>query len=139
MEYDFDIYIDGACRGNPGEAAIGVVIKKNGKLVKEISRAIGQATNNIAEYTALISSLQQALILKADKIRIFTDSELVYHQIKGTYKVRNENIKRLHEQAQDLWQGFSFIDILNIPREQNQEADRLASDAVERRCQEICR
>ena len=121
------IHTDGACRGNPGPAAVGVTIDRQGKRIKEISKAIGQATNNIAEYTALIYALQEALISKADKIRVFTDSELMFKQVTGQYKVKDVKIKALFEQIQHLKQGFQDFEIQHVPREQNQDADRLAT------------
>ena len=87
MNRVIEIFTDGACSGNPGLASIGVVFKKDGKLLKEISQCIGMATNNIAEYTAVIYALQEALILKAEKVVIHTDSELLFKQVKGQYKV----------------------------------------------------
>jgi len=127
-----EIYTDGACSGNPGPAAIGVVIKKNGKVIKEFSRSIGQATNNIAEYTALIYALQEALALKAGHIKIFTDSELLYNQLKGSYKVKNANIKPLFDQVKNLAKGFKKIEMTVVPREQNKDADRLATQAIKK-------
>ena len=121
-----EINTDGACSGNPGPAAIGIVIKSRGKTLKEISQSIGDATNNIAEYTALIWGLQEALKLKADEILIRTDSELMYKQIIGDYKVKHENIKPLFEQVKNLVEGFKKVEFKHVPREQNREADKLA-------------
>ena len=126
-----EIFTDGACRGNPGPAGIGVVIfDENGQVVKNISQAIGQATNNLAEYTALIYALQGALVLKASRVRIHTDSELLYRQLKGEYKIKNEKLKTLFDQVQHLKQRFAGFEMKLIPREENQEADRLATKAV---------
>ena len=125
-----EIFTDGACRGNPGPAGIGVVISQNGRVIKRLSKSIGPATNNLAEYTALIYALQEALILKASEIKINTDSELLYQQIKGRYKVKNEKLKNLFDQIQHLSRGFKRIDFECIPREKNREADRLAAQAV---------
>ena len=125
-----EIFTDGACSGNPGPAGIGVVISQNGQVIKRISKFIGEATNNFAEYTALIYALQEALVLKASEIKVSTDSELLYHQIKGRYKIKNEKLKNLFDQVQHLSQGFKRIDFERIPREKNQEADRLATQAV---------
>ena len=127
-----EIFTDGACSGNPGPAGIGVVISQNGQIIKRISKSIGEATNNLAEYTALIYALQAALILKAAEIKISTDSELLYHQIKGRYKIKNEKLKNLFDQVQHLSQGFKRIDFECIPREKNREADRLAVRAVKK-------
>jgi ribonuclease HI len=120
-----EIYTDGGCSGNPGQAAIGVVIKSGTKTLKTISRAIGHGTNNIAEYTALIVALQEALILKADEVSVKTDSELMSKQVSGAYAVKHENIKPLFAQVKHLVTGFKKFQIAHVPREQNSEADAL--------------
>jgi ribonuclease HI len=125
-----DIFTDGACSGNPGPAAYGVVIKDGGKTIKELSGSLGEATNNIAEYMAVIYALQEALILKTSYINLHTDSELLYNQLKGTYKVKNSHIKPLFEQIHHLAAGFQNIEVKRIPREQNKEADRLAQKVI---------
>jgi len=127
---ELDIYIDGASRGNPGPAGVGVVICRGGGVVKNVSEYIGEATNNVAEYTALIYALQEALILKARVVKISTDSELLYRQIKKIYKVKNPNICGLYNQALHLMSGFREVSIRHIPREQNIGADKLATKAV---------
>ncbi|MCA9407685.1 MAG: ribonuclease HI family protein [Candidatus Omnitrophica bacterium] len=127
---ELEIFTDGACSGNPGEAAIGFVINENNQRIKEFSKSIGKATNNIAEYTALIYALQEALILKADVIKVFTDSELMHRQIIGQYKVKNENIKLLFDQVKNLMKGFKKVHVTHVPREQNKDADRLASSVL---------
>ena len=124
-----DIYIDGASKGNPGPAGIGVIICQDEYVLKNVSRFIGRATNNVAEYTALIHGLQEALILKADKLRVWTDSELLCKQIKGEYKVRDVNLKTLFEQVKHLSAGFSSFEIQHISRNSNRGADKLASQA----------
>ena len=132
MSKTLEIYSDGASRGNPGVSAIGVVIKEKGKVVKEISQGIGEATNNVAEYTALIYALQESLVLKADQIKVHTDSELLFNQLKGTYKVKNEKLKLLYSQLQHLAKGFKKVEMKLVPREKNREADRLASQAIKK-------
>ena len=114
-----EIFTDGGCSGNPGPAAIGVVIKDGAKTIKTLSRAIGQGTNNIAEYTALIVALQEALILKADEVSVKTDSELMCKQVCGAYAVKHENIKPLFDQVKHLVTGFKSFQIAHVPREQN--------------------
>lgn len=128
----FEIYIDGASKGNPGPSGIGVVICQSGRVVKNISSFIGHTTNNVAEYTALIYALQEALILKAESVRIMTDSQLLARQLSKEYKVRNANISLLYSQVTHLFPGFKEIIIQNIPREENKAADRLATEAVKR-------
>ncbi len=132
-----EIFIDGACSGNPGPAGVGVVINQNGQCVKEVSKAIGHATNNIAEYTACIYALQEALILKADKIKIFTDSELLFKQVSGQYKVKNPKLKTLFDQIKTLVQGFASFEIQHVPREKNKDADRLASGSLRKKQTEM--
>jgi len=127
----FLLYIDGGSRGNPGPAGIGVVIyDKEGKRVKEFNKYIGIATNNIAEYKALIYGLQEALFKKADEVTLNMDSELVVQQLKGDYKVKNANIKPLFEQALHLLSGFRKFEIKHIKREENKEADKLVNKAI---------
>ncbi len=128
----YEIFIDGACRGNPGPASVGVVIYQKETKVKTLAKAIGQATNNFAEYTALIYALQEAHALKASHIRIHTDSELLYNQIKGDYKIKEPKLKSLFEQVQDLAKKFKSIEFKKIPREENKEADKLASDVLKK-------
>lgn len=127
-----EIFTDGACRGNPGPSAIGVVIKENGKVVKKIAQSIGEATNNIAEYTALVCALKAAAGLKAQQLKIYTDSELLYYQLTGTYQIKNENLKLLFAKAQEAGNKFEHIQIKRIPREQNQDADKLATQAIKK-------
>jgi len=125
-----EIFTDGACSGNPGIAGIGVVVKEKGKIVKKLSQAIGEATNNIAEYSAVVYGLQEALIKKADEVVIKTDSELLFNQLTGNYKVKNQNIKPLFEQIKHLATGFKDVKILQVPRAQNKEADELAKASI---------
>ena len=126
------IYIDGATRENPGRSGIGVVIcDGEDRTVKKISEYIGITTNNVAEYSALIYALQEALIMKVKEVVIFTDSELVAKQISGEYVVKNEHLKRLRKQVGHLSQGFEKVDIQFLKREQNKSADRLANQAIE--------
>jgi len=127
-----EIFTDGGCSGNPGEAAIGVVIKEGIKNVKTLSRAIGQGTNNIAEYTALIVALQEALILRADDVSVKSDSELMVKQVSGAYAVKHENIKPLFAQVKHLITGFKSFQIAHVPREQNSEADALVRQVLKK-------
>jgi len=125
-----DIYIDGASQGNPGPSGVGVVICREGEVIKNISTYIGNATNNIAEYTALIYALEEALVLKADTIRVNTDSQLLHHQLKKIYKIKNANIVGLYNQATHLISAFKDVSLKHIPREENRGADRLATKAI---------
>jgi len=128
---ELEIYIDGASKGNPGPAGIGVIIIDAGQVVRNISVYLGHATNNYAEYTALIHALQEALLLKAEKIVINTDSELVCRQINGLYKVRSAEIMALYLQAKRLIPAFKEVSVRHIPRENNKGADKLANQAVQ--------
>lgn len=126
----FDIYIDGASKNNPGPAGIGVIICRGEEVVKNVSRFLGEATNNIAEYSALICALEEAVSLGIKRVRINTDSQLVYRQIKREYKVKDRNIKVVFEKALMLLCRFDHFDIRHIPRAENEGADRLANIAV---------
>lgn len=124
---------DGAARGNPGPSGIGVVIKDtSGKIVREIAEYIGEMTNNQAEYLALIAGLKVSVELNADAVLIFADSELIVSQIKGLYKVKNEGLKPLFDEAKELLRKFKVCDIAYIPREKNKEADKLANKAIDK-------
>jgi ribonuclease HI len=127
---EIEIYIDGACKGNPGPSGIGVVIVAGGKPLRHVHRFIGDATNNIAEYSALIAALEEGLLLGAKILSIKTDSELLARQMTNAYKVRSANILGLYTQAQHLIAGFSRVSINHIPRELNKEADTLANRAI---------
>jgi ribonuclease HI len=128
------IYIDGASRGNPGRAGVGVwVTNGEGKKLEEMSRYLGHKTNNEAEYWALLLGLREAKRLGGKSIRIFTDSELIARQVQGLYRVKDLNLKSLHKKVIDNLKEFSSFEIESIPREENREADRLANDAIQRR------
>ena len=128
-----NIYIDGASKGNPGEAGAGIwMTNQEGRKVFEMSRYLGHKTNNEAEYWALLLGLEEAKRLGGIAIRIFTDSELVERQVKGLYRVKNANLKLLHESVIRHLKEFSSFVIQSIPREENQEADRLANQAIQK-------
>ena len=125
------IFADGASRGNPGSAAIGVTIKdKRGKLITSISQRIGRATNNQAEYRAIIAALEEATKLGAKQVDIKTDSELVVKQINGEYRVKKATLKPLYQQAKQWLGSLEGFTITHIPRQQNTEADNLANKAL---------
>jgi len=125
-----EVFIDGASSGNPGPAAVGAVIYKDKKTLCNISKFIGKATNNVAEYTALICALEYLLNIKAKRIIINTDSQLLANQLKKKYKVKNQALKELHLKALGLFSYFDEVKINNIARELNREADRLAVKAI---------
>ena len=125
------IFTDGASQGNPGPAAIGVVIKdERGQIVSRISRGIGRTTNNQAEYRAIIAALEEAIRLGARQVKLNSDSELVVRQIGGKYRVKNAALKPLYQRVKQLQSHLESFAINHIPREQNTEADKLANAAL---------
>lgn len=124
------IYIDGASKGNPGPSGIGVIICDGQEVIKNISTYIGNTTNNVAEYTALVYALQEALKLKAQILEINTDSQLLYRQLTKVYKIKSPNIVGLYNQAIHFLSAFKRVLINNIPREDNKGADKLATKAI---------
>jgi len=128
------LHTDGASKGNPGRAGIGVFItNEDGKTIAALSRYLGHKTNNEAEYWAILIGLREAKRLGGEVIRIFTDSELVERQINGRYRVKDLKLKPLHKAVVQDLKSFSSFKIESIPREGNREADRLANQAIERR------
>jgi ribonuclease HI len=126
------IHADGASRGNPGEAAIGATLKDtDGHLLSSISRRIGQATNNQAEYRAVIAALEEAVRLDARSADIYLDSELVVKQIHGIYRVRNSSLKPLYNKVMSLATLLNGFNVAHLPRRRNAEADRLANRAFD--------
>lgn len=128
-----EIYIDGASKGNPGPSAIGVIICRDGAAVKNISAYIGNATNNAAEYTALIYGLREGLLLNAESVKINTDSQLLSRQINKAYKIKSPNLLGLYNQAARLMSAFKEVSVKHIPREDNRGADKLANLALKKR------
>jgi ribonuclease HI len=126
------LHIDGGAAPNPGPAAIGVVIHDaDGNLVEEIAERIGIASNNVAEYRALLRGLERARELGASELEVINDSELVAHQINGVYKVKDAGLRALYDQARAAIAGFAAFSIRNVPRAENARADRLVNDARE--------
>ncbi len=125
------IFTDGTAEPNPGPAAIGATIKdEQGKLITSISQPIGQATNNQAEYRAIIAALENAISLGASQVDIRSDSELVVRQINGRYRVKNVALKPLYQRVKQLQSQLKGFTITHIPRQQNIEADSLANMAL---------
>jgi ribonuclease HI len=125
-------FIDGASRGNPGPASVGVVFQDaKGGVLRTVSEKIGVATNNTAEYFSLIFALQEALMMGVKEIDIFADSELLVKQCRGEYKVKEESLKQLAALVKHLRQGFKKIAIAHVPREENRLADREANKALD--------
>jgi ribonuclease HI len=134
MQETLTLSFDGGSRGNPGPAGIGVVVSaSDGTPLITLGRFIGKATNNVAEYRALITAMEEALKLGAKKILIRGDSELVIKQMKGEYRVKHPDMKPLYEQAQDLLAQFDAAKIEHNLRGKNVLADKLANLAMDRR------
>lgn len=128
----FTIYVDGASRGNPGEAGAGIVIlDENGRVVKSLKGYLGVTTNNQAEYKALLLALKEVKRLAIERIIIRSDSELVVRQIKGEYRIKDKGIRPLYEEVIGLLKELKGYDIIHIDREENKEADRLANQAID--------
>jgi ribonuclease HI len=123
---------DGAARGNPGPAGIGVVVQKpDGRVLARLSRGIGIATNNVAEYTAAIEGLQHAAGIQARSVTLRSDSKLLIEQLSGRWRVKNPTLIRLHQEARKLLARFQTVGLEHVPREFNREADRLANRGVD--------
>lgn len=126
------VHIDGASKGNPGEAGIGVVIKDSeGKIIKRYNGYIGIKTNNEAEYVALKKGLELALGYCRKHITILSDSELIVRQRKKQYKTKKRHLKNLARQVETLEDMFEIVEYQSVPREQNREADKLANQAID--------
>lgn len=124
------LYVDGASRGNPGPAGIGVVVYNDKKRIKELYKFIGETTNNIAEYNALLYGLEEALIMKADRVNVHLDSELVVRQLNGEYRVKDPEIKILFDRAFHILKSFKGFEVKHVDRSENKEADKLANKAI---------
>lgn len=125
------LYTDGACSGNPGPAGIGyVIVTPAGDELAAVGAAIGHATNNIAEYTALLRGLQHCATLGVDKVEVVSDSELMVRQLLGRYKVKNPALGELFNQVRALAGQFGKVTYRHVLRGENQRADGLASGAV---------
>ncbi len=126
------IYADGAARGNPGPAGIGVVIEdERGRVLKELSQFVGRKTNNQAEYMALIQGLEAAAEYQANAVQVRLDSELLVHQLRGEYKVKSPLLKPLRNKVQKLLAKYKVVGIEHIERQYNRAADRLANRAID--------
>lgn len=129
---ELSVYVDGAARGNPGPAGIGVLIKtRDGKRVAAFGEALGEATNNFAEYTSLVHALRVLSVFEVDILHIYTDSELMTLQVKGEYRVKEKALRSLNAQVMSMLNRFREWDINHVPRERNSEADRLANRAID--------
>jgi len=125
------IHTDGAAKGNPGPAGIGcIAYREDGAVLFEHFRYIGETTNNVAEYRALIEGLTRALAEGATDIRVASDSQLMVRQIHGLYRVKQPHLQKLFNEVAQLSRRFEHFEIIHIPREENLEADTLANRAI---------
>jgi ribonuclease HI len=126
------LHVDGASRGNPGEAGFGVhVTAPDGSEVAALFGYLGTATNNVAEYQGLLHGLRFALARGASSVEVFSDSELLVRQLEGRYRVKSPGLVPLHREAQGLLARFARAKVAHVPRERNREADALANRAVD--------
>jgi ribonuclease HI len=126
------VHVDGGARGNPGPAAIGIVVSsEDGATLDEVGEPIGVATNNVAEYRALLRGLERARELGADEVEIVNDSELVARQLTGAYKVKHPSMRPLYLEAIGALSAFSDWQIRTVPRAQNARADELVNTALD--------
>jgi len=127
------VHVDGGARGNPGPAAIGIVLSSaDGDVLDRHGERIGETTNNVAEYRALIAGLERARALGADDVEVVGDSELIAKQVNGQYKVKHAGLKPLHAEALRALAGFGRWRVRTVPRAQNAAADALVNAALDR-------
>ena len=127
----YQIFCDGASRSNPGDASIGVSISLDGEEIHTISRKIGIATNNEAEYQALIDALNYCIENSIKEIEVFLDSNLVVEQVNKNFKVKAGNLKALNSQVENMIKEFEYIEFKHVYREENKRADQLANMALD--------
>lgn len=129
------VYTDGGARGNPGPAAIGAVVvdphTEPPETVASVSEAIGVATNNVAEYRAVIAGLEAALEVGAREVELRADSELVIRQLEGRYRVKTETLRPFHDEARTLLTRFDRVRLTHVRRENNADADALVNQALD--------
>jgi ribonuclease HI len=126
------VNVDGGARGNPGPAAVGVVVRgADGEVLEERGEQIGRATNNVAEYRALLLGIELAAAHGAEELELVGDSELVVRQVEGRYKVKDATMRELHSQVKRALTGFESWTIRHVRREDNADADRLVNAALD--------
>jgi ribonuclease HI len=126
------INVDGGARGNPGPAAVGVVVRDaDGEVLEERGERIGRATNNVAEYQALLLGIELGAAHGASELELVGDSELIVRQVEGRYKVKDATMKELHAEVKAALQPFDGWSIRHVRREQNAEADRLVNEVLD--------
>ena len=128
----YTAWVDGAARGNPGPASYGVHVEgPDGTVVAELKERLGETTNNVAEYKALLAALEWAIAEEISRLKVFTDSQLLERQIKGAWKVKHPNLKGLYLEARSLAGKLEHFTIAHVRRENNKDADRLANEALD--------
>jgi ribonuclease HI len=125
-----EAYVDGASLGNPGPAGVGVVLRDGARPARRLAKPIGETTNNVAEYLALLYAMQEGLREGCQELTVHTDSELLARQVNGLYQVRDAQLKLLHDLVLHLAHAYRQFHIQHVPRTQNREADRLAGQAA---------
>jgi ribonuclease HI len=126
------VNVDGGARGNPGPAAIGVVLRDgDGEVLAKVGETIGEATNNVAEYRALLRGIELAKAHGTDELELIGDSELVVRQVEGRYKVKNAGMKELYAEVKRALRDFDSWSIRHVPRAENADADRLVNEALD--------
>jgi len=125
------VNVDGGARGNPGPAAVGVIVRSGGEVIAEVGEKIGEATNNVAEYKALLKGIELAAEHGAGELELIGDSELVVRQVEGRYKVKNAGMKELHEEVKRALRDFDSWSIRHVRRAENADADRLVNEALD--------
>jgi ribonuclease HI len=129
----YRIYTDGACRGNPGPSGIGaVILNDKGKVVHEIAKYIGEVTNNVAEYEALLEALDYCVKKKLSPVEILADSQLMIRQLSGQYKVKHPNMIPLHQKAKEYLSQLKVTGFTHVLREFNKRADELANEGIDK-------
>ena len=123
--------VDGAARGNPGHAGAGIVLQTDGNLTHRIGEYLGQATNNVAEYRALLLGMQKAAELGIRDLQVRSDSELIVKQLNGQYKVKSPQLQDLYFAVIKAVSSFKKVSFKHVPREENREADRMANLAID--------
>ena len=127
------INCDGAARGNPGPAGAGaIVVDEDGAVLAEVAEGLGETTNNVAEYTAVIRGLEEAKRLGAREVLLRSDSQLLINQLIGRYRVKAPHLQPLYRRVRSLMSGFAKVDLEHVPRERNAAADSLANLGVDR-------
>jgi len=128
------IYTDGAARGNPGPAGAGAILRdSDGSVLAEVAEPLGHATNNVAEWTAVLLALEEARRLGATHVDLRMDSQLVARQISGVYRVKHHDLKPIHAAVMDLLRTLDGYTVGHVPRELNKDADRLSNVAIDGR------